>query len=164
MNDGVVDPFRDTPIRYLGYANEIGEAFRHFLGHRLVLATYAVASAYASADAAYKGFEEYTHTRNVAEGGSPHLRRVSFVVLDTMLWQGLASVLIPGLAVNRVVWATSSLMTYVGPRLSNAYRAVGPTGAGLASIPFMIRPIDDAVTKGMDAYVRPTFSVWSQIN
>ena len=26
--DGVLIDFRDTPLRYLGYANEVGEAFR----------------------------------------------------------------------------------------------------------------------------------------
>ena len=46
-----IDIFRDTWVRYLGYANELGESFRSFLHVRAVHATYGVAFAYAAADA-----------------------------------------------------------------------------------------------------------------
>jgi len=45
-----VDLYRDTPVRYLGYANEVGEAFRPLINVRLVHATYGVAILYAMAD------------------------------------------------------------------------------------------------------------------
>jgi fission process protein 1 len=44
------DIYRDTWVRYLGYANELGESFRSFLHVRAVHATYGVAFAYAAAD------------------------------------------------------------------------------------------------------------------
>ena len=50
-----IDIFRETKVRYLGYANEVGEAFRAFIPARVVLATYGVAFVYAAADAAHKG-------------------------------------------------------------------------------------------------------------
>ena len=49
----MTDLYRDTPVRYLGYANEVGESFRH-LFPRLVKPSYGVAFAYVFADAADK--------------------------------------------------------------------------------------------------------------
>ena len=45
-----VDLFRDTPVRFLGYANEVGEAFRPLINVNLVRATYGIAITYALAD------------------------------------------------------------------------------------------------------------------
>lgn len=45
-----VDIYRDTPVRLLGYANEVGEAFRALVNVKLVYASYGVASAYVLAD------------------------------------------------------------------------------------------------------------------
>ncbi|TSL28182.1 Mediator of RNA polymerase II transcription subunit 13-like [Bagarius yarrelli] len=50
-----VDIYRDTWVRFLGYANEVGEAFRALVPVSMVWASYAVATAYVSADAMDKG-------------------------------------------------------------------------------------------------------------
>lgn len=44
------DPLRDGPARYLGYANELGEAFRAWVPAWGVPASYAVAIAYVVTD------------------------------------------------------------------------------------------------------------------
>lgn len=41
--DGEVDLWRDTPVRYCGYANEVGEAFAAFLPGWGVPASYVAA-------------------------------------------------------------------------------------------------------------------------
>ena len=41
--DGEVDLYRDTPLRYMGYSNEVGEAFVAFLPSWGVPASYGVA-------------------------------------------------------------------------------------------------------------------------
>lgn len=41
--DGRPDLFRDTPVRFCGYTNELGEAFRSFLSSKAVAATYGAA-------------------------------------------------------------------------------------------------------------------------
>ena len=63
--------------------------------------------------------------------------------LDTLLWQGLASVVIPGLVINRTC-ALSRLLLYKVCRknLSKTVRKWTVTGIGLGSIPFIIHPID----------------------
>ena len=53
-----VDIWRDTPVRLLGYANEVGESFRHIFP-RMVMPSYAVAFAYTFADVADKGYLQY---------------------------------------------------------------------------------------------------------
>uniref|UniRef100_A0A1Y1KBC9 Mitochondrial fission process protein 1 n=1 Tax=Photinus pyralis TaxID=7054 RepID=A0A1Y1KBC9_PHOPY len=53
-HSGEIDIYRDTPIRYLGYANEIGEAFRSMIGPKWVAVTYGVATTYVLADTASK--------------------------------------------------------------------------------------------------------------
>lgn len=49
------DPLRDTWMRYLGYANEVGEACRGLLPLTFVHATYGLVGLYVLADAAHKG-------------------------------------------------------------------------------------------------------------
>ena len=44
-----VDLYRDTPIRYLGYANELGESFRP-LYPKLVAPSYAISFGYVALD------------------------------------------------------------------------------------------------------------------
>lgn len=52
------DLFRDTPVRLLGYANEVGEAFRPILP-RFVGPSYAIATLYMVADTADKGWRAW---------------------------------------------------------------------------------------------------------
>ena len=54
MEKQEVDLYRDTPVRYLGYANELGESFR-YVTPWLVKTSYAVAFAYVFADTYDKG-------------------------------------------------------------------------------------------------------------
>eukprot|EP00951_Prasinocladus_malaysianus_P008573 scaffold62339_cov27-Prasinocladus_malaysianus.AAC.3 len=51
------DPLRDGPLRYLGYANELGEAFAAFLPPGGVPLSYAVAIGYVLVDTADKGMK-----------------------------------------------------------------------------------------------------------
>uniref|UniRef100_A0A5F9CZW6 Mitochondrial fission process protein 1 n=1 Tax=Oryctolagus cuniculus TaxID=9986 RepID=A0A5F9CZW6_RABIT len=49
------DLYRDTWVRYLGYANEVGEAFRSLVPAAVVWLSYGVSSSYVLADAVDKG-------------------------------------------------------------------------------------------------------------
>uniref|UniRef100_A0A671RB25 Mitochondrial fission process protein 1 n=1 Tax=Sinocyclocheilus anshuiensis TaxID=1608454 RepID=A0A671RB25_9TELE len=93
-----VDIYRDTWVRFLGYANEVGEAFRALVPVSAVWASYAVATAYVSADALDKGRKAAAaHAEDHGKAG-----RVAVAVVDTFVWQALASVAIPGFTINRV--------------------------------------------------------------
>ena len=115
-------------IDILGYANEVGEAFRSFVHVNVVRASYGVASCYVMADAAHKGqlastkvsicddlSDEvlcyrckliffFTYTVDyfmlclIQFQNHPSQKRFILQgVVDTLLWQGLASVIIPGM-------------------------------------------------------------------
>ena len=84
-----VDLYRDTPVRFLGYANELGESFKPLIPRVAYLGTYGVACAYVAADAN----DKYERDGDVARG------------VDALIWQALASVIVPGFVVNRVVAA-----------------------------------------------------------
>ena len=74
---------------------------------------------------------------------------------DTLLWQGFASVIIPGLTINRICAGVLYLQKK-NVRQSLKGRWIS-TAIGLASIPLIIRPIDLAVEDAMDA----TFRKWT---
>ena len=132
------DALRVGPVRLLGYANEVGESFKPLIARSAYYSSYGVAGAYVVTDAWWRST---TTTKN-----TPAVEAV-----DTLLWQGLASVAIPGFVINRVVWATG--------RLSPPNLAMGlvPTVMGLACIPLIVKPIDHGVDAFMDLCVRPLY-------
>ena len=108
------DLYRDTLVRYLGkytkqcvkekeirkcvfirlgYANEVGESFRHLVSSKVVTASYVVATGYAVADTIDKTHKDYNQRASV--------KSAAITAADVFLWQMLASVSIPGFTINR---------------------------------------------------------------
>jgi hypothetical protein len=83
---GDPDRLRSGLIRYAGYANEVGESFRPLVPRAAVNATYVAATGYVMADAAWRA--------NTLPTDSPRSPMVE--VVDTLIWQGLASIIFPG--------------------------------------------------------------------
>lgn len=81
------------------------------------------------------------------------------VGLDTLSWQVLASVLWPGSIIRAVVAAASFGVAHAPPlpppeaTLGVDLSLAFPTLVGLASIPFIVKPIDVAVDAAMEASV-----------
>jgi fission process protein 1 len=150
--DGEVDLYRDTPLRYMGYSNEVGEAFEAFLPSWGVAATYGVATLYVLADTIDKGKK--------ASDGEPDedqkLKRGAIVSLDTFTWQMLASVFWPGSFIRCVVNATALglAVAHVDAEWAKAI----PTAAGLAAIPFIVKPIDGTIDLAMEKSVTPALN------
>mmetsp|Transcript_10546 Transcript_10546/g.17004 ORF Transcript_10546/g.17004 Transcript_10546/m.17004 type:complete len:95 (-) Transcript_10546:214-498(-) len=62
---------------------------------------------------------------------------------DTLLWQGLASVIVPGFTIHQIVhWTSRSLRVIKAPKSAVT---IIPTAAGLGAIPFIVHPIDEAI-------------------
>lgn len=68
--DGEVDLYRDTPLRYMGYSNEVGEAFVAFLPGWGVPASYGVAGT-SRARATSRTFEISARTRKISPRHPP---------------------------------------------------------------------------------------------
>ena len=141
-DDGAeVDLYRDTWVRYLGYANEVGEAFRHIVPKSIVALSYGISGSYVLADAMSKSRIEAQE-----EDGAPVK-----TFADVVIWQGLASVAIPGFTINRICKGVG----YLCKNMPAKPRGIIVTGAGLLAIPFIITPIDKGVDKAMEHGIRP---------
>ena len=154
------DLYRDTVVRYAGYANEVGESFKNIVSRTSYKMSYAVAICYVLADAADKGMKADEAIAAEAPNGqvagtdSAKSSKVEMAkaAFDTLVWQGLASVIIPGFTINRIVWAAKKLTDNVEVPLGAKKWA--PTLIGLSFIPFIVHPIDSGVTTLMDMTLR----------
>ena len=109
-----VDLYRDTYVRYMGYANELGEAFRPNFP-RLVLPSYGVSFAYVFMDT----FDKASKANIKSKGNSATIIEAA---VDTMLWQSFASVIIPGFVIHKIVDFTTAgtrKMQKIPPSLNN---------------------------------------------
>lgn len=79
------DVYKDSLLRFAGYANELGEAFKVFIPRSIYFGTYGIAAAYALGDTVSKGHGVYTKTGDVQKGLQQGL--------ETGLWQGKYTVL-----------------------------------------------------------------------
>ncbi|XP_060926384.1 mitochondrial fission process protein 1 [Limanda limanda] len=148
-----VDIYRDTWVRFLGYANEVGEAFRALVPVSVVRGTYAVATVYVTADAVDKGKKAA-----LAHGENPgKTTRIAAAVVDTFVWQALASVIIPGFTINRVCAGSLYLLGRT-TKLPLSVRKWTTTAIGLSTIPFIITPIDRSVDFLLDASLRKVYN------
>jgi len=141
-NDEEYNVFRDSAVRYLGYANEVGESFRYQFP-RLVVPSYAISFGYCIADALTSGIKTYEFAK---EDNIPTAAVDSVVsTVDTLIWQSLASVFIPGLAIHQVVKASRFAVTRIPMVLPVAVCTWLPTFVGLGIVPLIIHPIDEFV-------------------
>ncbi|XP_045593967.2 mitochondrial fission process protein 1 [Procambarus clarkii] len=142
-----VDIYRDTPVRLLGYANEVGESFRALTPLWFVRATYGVSSAYVVADT-------YDKAKKISKQPGATQKAITHAAVDTLVWQALASVIIPGFTINRVCAASLFTMARTIPKVPLATRKWITTAIGLGCIPFIVHPIDNGVHFVMDNSVR----------
>ena len=80
--------------------------------------------------------------------------KVGIAAFDTLVWQALASVIIPGFTINRICAASLFSLARVAPRVPLTTRKWITTAVGLGVIPFIVHPIDTLVHFGMDNTTR----------
>ncbi|XP_055385147.1 mitochondrial fission process protein 1 [Condylostylus longicornis] len=141
------DIYRDSLLRYLGYSNEVGEAFRPLIHRNFVNLSYGVAVSYVLADCYDKSSKVYEKTKD--------LKKTAIMTGDVFLWQMLASVIVPGFTINRIT--TLAIRFLRKKDLNKAIKKAIPTGLGLTSIPFIIKPIDHFIDYVMDNTYRKYF-------
>ena len=150
--------FRDTPIRYLGYCNEVGESFRYQFP-RFVAPSYVIAFGYCCADAAQAGWRVWSSPSTAVDNETSQAQRQHDslrAMVDTAIWQTTASVMVPGFTINCIVKATRWIVRR--PAVTTALPALVfqwlPTAAGLGSIPLIMHPIDQMTDTLMDETLR----------
>ena len=147
--------FRHSLVRYLGYANEVGESFRYQFP-KFVAPSYAISFGYCFADAASTGYDAWTKNKSdpTTESSSYIVQEAAYATFDTLLWQSLASVMVPGAAINMVVKASRFAMRRSPLALPVIVKEWLPTATGLSSIPLIIHPIDRSVDILLDNTTR----------
>ncbi|VDN54251.1 unnamed protein product [Dracunculus medinensis] len=135
---------------FLGYANEVGESFRALIPVSFVRLSYIVSFGYVCADIADKCQKTYRMKYSTNEERN---RNVTLRAMDTFVWQALASVIVPGFTINRIC-ALSFKILKMATRWSLQRQKWTTTAIGLGSIPFIVKPIDIAVERGMNALIR----------
>lgn len=161
QNAGNYNIFRDSLLRYCGYANEVGESFRYQYP-KFVKPSYVVAFGYCLADSVSAGYQVMMlEKENDGNEGSRNNKydvrsqekRAAIAMFDTLLWQSLASVAIPGGVINSIVRATrfAAARTVGLPLVVTKW---APTVMGLGSIPFIVKPIDHCVDFALDNSTR----------
>jgi fission process protein 1 len=135
-----VDPYRETSLRYMGYANELGEAFTSYLPEWGLPASYCVAASYVMFDTIDKGQKAYDAAEE--EDKLVDTLRIS---TETLTWQMLASVFWPGSIIRVIVNMVA--------QMSGDEHHILPTLVGLAAIPVIVKPIDATVDKLMETSI-----------
>jgi len=135
-----VDPYRETSLRYMGYANELGEAFTTYLPDWGLPASYCVAASYVMFDTIDKGQKAY----DAAEEGEKFQDTLR-ISTETLTWQMLASVFWPGSIIRVIV--------NMAAQMSGDEHHLLPTLVGLAAIPAIVKPIDTTVDKLMETSI-----------
>ncbi|XP_026644501.1 mitochondrial fission process protein 1 isoform X2 [Microtus ochrogaster] len=143
---------QSTTQKPKGYANEVGEAFRSMVPKAVVWLSYGVSSSYVLADAIDKG-------KKAGEVPSPEAgrgTRVTLAVVDTFVWQSLASVAIPGFTINRLCAASLYVLGSM-TRWPLTVRKWTTTTLGLLAIPVIVHPIDRSVDFLLDSSLRKLY-------
>ena len=79
--------FRDSPVRFLGYANEVGESFRYQYP-KFVGPSYGIAFCYCALDAATSGYNTWAEEGNTEQTtGRSKGVKAGLAAFDTLLWQ-----------------------------------------------------------------------------
>lgn len=123
-------------LRPLAYSSEVGESFRHLMP-KLVVPLYALSFAYIGVD---MGLDIYK---------AKPADRIK-VAVERSIWHSMASIVFPAVVINRAVWFGRRFLFASSPRMT-----LYSTLFGLATIPFIVHPIDHGVDKLCDNYIFP---------
>jgi len=163
-----VDIYRDTPVRYCGYANELGEAFAAWVPAWGVPLSYVLAITYVLADTVDKTGLAYGKAGRQLERSAPGedtktLQKLvaSGVLADTLIWQLLASVAIPGFTIHQVVHFSHVAMAFgfdaldanLEPLQSSPAILAGALGASLPAVQGLL---GDPVARDLALKTGPT--------
>ena len=126
-----VDPYRETSLRYMGYANELGEAFTTYLPEWGLPASYCIAASYVMFDTIDKGEKAYNSAEE--EDKIVDTLRIS---TETLTWQMLASVFWPGSIIRVIVNMAASIISSNNMD-DNQVMHFLPTLIGISAIPML---------------------------
>lgn len=132
----LIDPYRETSIRYMGYANEISEALDEFIPYWGL----SVSTTYIIFDILDKGQKAFDETEK-----PNRFREFVFASSEALVWQMLASKIWPG----GVIKTTVNIVDFIIPNDNDFL----PIIIAILLIPKIVRPIDDLVDDMMEQFI-----------
>ncbi len=161
------DKFKDTPVRYLGFTNELGAAFSEVctgasgIARHIPALSYIPAIGYISCDVfdKYKKGEDGTGEKPSVKMGAREL-----------VSQVLGSVLLPTALIMGVQKGVKAIAKKVAPKLpenivgtftknNGRLGKIGTVIVSLAALLMATKPIDKLVDKGIEKVFDPAFGV-----
>jgi fission process protein 1 len=139
--------------RPLAYASECGEAMRPVVKPTWVRASYGLSWAYIGADTGLQTLDHWTKTRNTEQ--------TAIRFADTAVFHSFASMALPALTIHTVVRQSGKFLSV--PSVASVFKSIPrvhaalPTLLGLATIPFIVHPLDELTHRVMDRTVRPFY-------
>jgi len=133
-------------VRYTAYTSDLGESFRPIIHPKLVTTTYCISWAYVIGDVAWEGWKAASRQKK-------NKSEVLGIVTERMIFQSLASMLIPMFIIHSTV--------DVGKKLFNKtrFQRWGPTFLGLSLLPFLPFVVDPPVEHGLE-FLKHRFLKW----
>ncbi len=151
------DIYRDTPVRYTGYSNEVGLAVKTAgrLGSMMLLPSFFISGGYAIMDAISK----YRSTQKAAKQvGNISQKEIQFDAkasgIEALLFHGLATIGIPSIVLLGVEKIAHKLLHNTKNQASFFIKH-GPTFAKLLTIPLIVKPIDHFTEKLLAKFYEP---------
>lgn len=180
QREAKVDIYRDTALRYLGYANEVGEAFRPVVPSLIVTLSYLLAFGYIFADSYSKGSNASFDFNETIENSEKNLNIKNnnplewkfpnyFAAIDCLAFQVMASVVFPSSIINRSVHFSAEVLQDlrslygnefdkyfegIDPFLIDSFFNYLPTAIGLLLIPAICPPLDILTEKILENTLR----------
>lgn len=130
-------------VRPLAYASEVGESMKSVVHPYVYRTFWGMSIAYVFADTAVQ-------VRNLSECQGVTRKDLIVKTADTAMWHSLASLIVPGVTIHTIVKLANKCISYAPSYVPRTGVTLFPPLLGLASIPFIIHPIDHATDRVMD--------------
>ena len=144
--------------RLLSYSSELGESVRPIATNKwIVNGLYGISFGYVGVDITISTVEEYQKSKNRPDQN----KRAMIKCIDQSSFHSMASLLFPSIAIHSVVKYTDkglNLAVARGLKLPGFARFL-PSILGIASIPFIIHPLDELADLVMDNTLRKIYDL-----
>ena len=136
-----------SQVRPLAYTSEVGESFRPIIPKLFVNTSYAISIFYVGADVFY-----HSHCQHKKD--PTNTKQLAICTSDHLLWHSFASMIFPAATIHTAVKFSGKFLNKFNLKTYPRVLKWGPTGFGLAIIPFIIHPLDDLTDYLMNNSVR----------
>ncbi len=149
--------WRDSSLRYIGYADEAGEILANYIGPKAVRASYYASAAYGLVDilsTAKKTFKNHNHRSR-----GHRFKRTLEEIVDGTLFHTAATVFIPATLIRYVRMGVEKLQSSGKLPVKLQQFKHLPAVVAFAALPFIAHPVDQLTDWFLDKTYRRMIGV-----